>query len=244
MKTTHEIITSSDNPNWRTPRWLFQALDAEFSFILDAAADPLSRAIPDGHFLGPGSDLLDNALCGVSWWQVVESILFGDTPFLTHRRAIFCNPPYSKKRYSETRDPAMLIEPWVKQCATEGQRGVVVGLIPFSPQTEWWRTYVEGHAGSEDGQPYNTLKAVEVRKFPFRIAFDPPPDYVPPRRTKKDGTEVDGKASGANINNAVVIWRPNQYVEPWTPSERYWLPYEHAQHYATRRGQREAVSGD
>lgn len=214
------VLASSENPNWRTPTWLAEALDGEFGFLLDAAADPLSRIVPDIHFLGPGSEILDNALCGVGWWQAVESVYLGDIP--AARRAIFCNPPYSRKRYKETRDPAMLIEPWVKQMATEGQQGTVVGLIPYSPQTEWWRTYVEGHAGEDDGQPYSHLKAVEVRTFPFRLAFDPPPDYT-------------GEASGANINNAVVIWRPNRYVEPWCPAHRYWLPAE-----ASRRSRRAA----
>jgi hypothetical protein len=226
---THDVLTSSENPNWRTPKWLAQALDEEFGFVLDAAADRFSRIVPDLHFLGPGSDLLDNALCGVGWWDAVASVYLGGVPM--HRRAIFVNPPYSRKRYSETRDPAMLIESWVKQAAVEGQHGVVVALLPYSPQTEWWRTYVEGHAGSEDGQPYAHLKAVEVRKFPFRLAFEPPPDYAP---------KGHGKASGANINNAVVIWRPNSYVEPWTPVARYWLP----KHHATRARSVRAASHD
>jgi hypothetical protein len=216
----HDIITSSENPNWRTERWLVQALDREFGIILDAAADLTNRVIADGRFLGAGSDLLENALCGVPWWDVVRSVyvgheggagpVTGGAPWWA--RAIFCNPPYSRKQN-------LPIEPWVKQMATEGLEGTVIGVLPYSPQTAWWRTYVQGQQGEEDGQPYSHLKATEVRKFPFRLKFDPPADYT-------------GKASGANVNTAIVIWRAqNGFVEPWIPYERYWVPaefYDHA----------------
>lgn len=234
----HHAVTSSINPNWRTPRWLVSALDREFGIILDAAADRTSRIIPDGHFLGPGSDLLDDALCGVPWWDVVKSVWVGQPHYgaALQSRAIFCNPPYSQK---ENRP----IEPWLKAMADAGQDGTVIGVVPYSQQTEWWRVYVEGHDG-DDGQPHSHLKATEVRKFPFRIKFDPPPDYVAPRKTKADGTDVDGKASGANVNTAIVIWRAdNGFVEPWTPYARYWVPPEF--YDQSRRHRRaEAVPGD
>lgn len=202
----HDVITSSENPNWRTPRWLVAALDREFGIVLDAAASMVDRVIPDGHFLGPGSELLDNALAGVPWWDIVKSVYLGCVPL--PNRAIFCNPPYSRKQ-------KMPIEPWVKMMAETGRDGTVIGVLPYSPQTEWWRLYVEGHSDPDSGQPYSTLKATEIRKFPFRLKFEPPPDYK-------------GDASGANVNTAVVIWKPGiDYIEPWAPFQRYWIPAEY-----------------
>lgn len=171
------------------------ALMSEFDLVLDAAADPASAVCP--MYLGPGG-VFEDAL-KISWWDIVLNPSRG--------AAIFCNPPYSRKQN-------MPIEPWVHAMARAGRDGIVIGVIPYSPQTIWWRTYVEGQT-DDTGQPHAHLKATEVRKFPFRLAFDPPPDYV-------------GKASGANVNTAVVIWRPSSaFLEPWAPFARYWCPAEY-----------------
>ena len=60
-------------------------------------------------------------------------------------------------------------------------------LFPFSPQTRWWRKYVVG----------DMYRATEIRRFPFRLKFEPPPDY-------------EGDAPGANINTVVAIYKMNQ----------------------------------
>ena len=190
---THAALTSSVNPNWRTPQWLFDALHREFKFVLDAAANPEDTKCE--HWLGPGSSLLDDALCGVSWWDAAIDAWKGWESPLIKGSAIFLNPPYS-------RDEGMGITPWVEMAARMGEVGAVVGLVPFSPQTKWYRQYIMG----------DTYRATEVRRFPFRLKFDPPPDYT-------------GKASSANVNTVVVIWKPTEdYVGPWAPFERYWSP--------------------
>jgi hypothetical protein len=218
---THDVITSSENPNWRTPKWLARALNREFYLALDAAADATCSVVPGNGWLGPGSTWLEDGVCGVSWWDVVETSHGKHSD--NERRAIFVNPPYSIKRYRASvkagqPDPAMLIETWVKQASLDGSRGTVVGVIPYSPQTEWWRGYVE----SQDPK----RRAVEIRRFPFRIAFDAPDDYAP-QGTYEDGTR--GKASGANVNTVIAIWSPRgaEYVEPWQTPCRYWVPRQY-----------------
>lgn len=200
-RSTHEIITSSLNPNWRTPDWLYHALDGEFGFILDCAAQASDSKCPD--WLGPGG-VIDDALCGVPWWDLAAAVYQGSIPL--QRRALFVNPPSSRKTYEQTRDRSMLIESWLPVIAEAGQRGTVAAILPYSPQTEWWRSYVESdHPGG---------RATEVRKFPFRVAFDPPAGY-------------EGDATGSNINQVVVIWKPTSaFAGPWAPLCRYWIPAE------------------
>jgi len=65
------FVTATDqNDNWLTPEWLFKALDCEFAFDFDAAADET------------------NARCSLFTSSIEET-----APLSTMR--VFCNPPYS-----------------------------------------------------------------------------------------------------------------------------------------------------
>lgn len=183
----HRVLTSSENPNWTTPQWLFDALDDEFDFALDCAADAGNHKCPK--WLGPGSAICEDALV-IPWNMAVTA-----APQLTPRPAVFVNHPYSRKQ-------GMLHEPWLQAAATAGKHIPVVAVVPFSPQTRWWRRYVFGV----------DFRATEIRRFPYRIKFAPPPGY-------------EGDAPGANVNTAIVIWRPDTgFMDPWQPHERYWDP--------------------
>lgn len=187
---THKILTTSEEPNWRTPSWLQEALKREFDIRLDAAATASDTIA--GDWFGPGSGM-DDALAIEAWGA-----------FVAPREAIFCNPPYSRKL-------KMPITPWIARMAEEGQHRTVIGLIPYAPQTRAWRRYVVGFEH----------RATEIRKFPFRLKFEPPEGYVSKAK--------DGKTHGANVNTAVVIWKPTgEYPKalPWGPFERYWVPAE------------------
>lgn len=192
----HAVLTSSDEPNWRTPGWLRAALCREFDLQLDVAADPESALVP--LFLGLGSPYgIEDALTLDDWSDV-----------LTDRQAAFCNPPYSRRE-------SMPIEPWIQRMAATGRTRTMIGVIPHSPQTGWWRRYL---VGFED-------RATEIRRFPFRVKFDPPSGYVVKAK--------DGKIHGANVNTVIAIWRPtHEYPRalPWAPFERYWVPAEFAAH--------------
>jgi len=65
---------TAQSDDWRTPRWLFQALDAEFAFDCDAAADA------------------GNALCPAFIERVENYPLHLDPPGGSR---FFCNPSYS-----------------------------------------------------------------------------------------------------------------------------------------------------
>lgn len=63
-------VETDQNDNWRTPPWLFKALDCEFALDFDAAADN------------------GNALTGMSTHDIESA----DVPPGVR---VFCNPPYS-----------------------------------------------------------------------------------------------------------------------------------------------------
>lgn len=195
---SQRIVHSSEDPNWRTPQVFYDALNRVFGFELDCAADP-DTALHECWF-GPGSPYGEDALAIP--WNEFE----GERPGWC-----FLNPPYSRKVYRATKNPAMLIENWARKCFVEAQRGcTVVGLFPFSPQTEWYRQWVMGHAippRTEFGT-WSGFAASEVWRLPHRVSF-----------LRSDGTEADN----AGHNVVVVIWRPDPgFVGPWVPAERYW----------------------
>lgn len=189
----HPVLTSSDEPNWRTPSFLRAAICREFRVELDAAADLQSTLA--AFWLGPESP-----------YGIENGLLLDDWGCLVHEGcAVFCNPPYSRKL-------GLAIEPWVERLAITGRTRTAIGVLPFAPQTRHWRRYVTGHE----------FRATEVRLFPFRLKFEPPPWY--------ENKAKDGKAHGANVNTAVVIWSPSEEYPralPWAPLQRYWVPKEH-----------------
>lgn len=191
-------ITQSDNPRWRTPSWLRDAVRAEFPIVIDMAADTAPGCPLVTNWVGPGSELLEDALCGVPWAHIAAEVM----GTILHP-AIWCNPPYAKGNAKEGK-PDFPITPWIKAGAEAGQRVTTVMLLPHAHQTLWWADYVES--------PDPLLRAAEVRPFPFRLAFDPPPDYT-------------GVPTGSNVNHALVIWSPHtrHFREPWAPAR---FPYD------------------
>ena len=82
----NKALLSSENMNWCTPQDFFNALDAEFHFVLDAAATEKSKKC--ARCYTPETDGLSQS------WDVGG--------------AVFCNPPYGrqigewvKKAYTE-----------------------------------------------------------------------------------------------------------------------------------------------
>lgn len=95
---------------WRTPAPLFQALDAEFHFDIDLAADA-SNHLCD-RWLGAGG-VAPDALA-VDWPT------FGSVGWL--------NMPYSTD----------LILLFMEAAARHGQHMPIVALHPVDPSSEWW----------------------------------------------------------------------------------------------------------
>lgn len=225
---TEQIMHSSKEAGWRTPTSLFAKLDAEFAFAIDAAADKTNKLCGQYFGLDHFNKDLRNALT-VDWTQYVEGL------YVTERKifsltGVFVNPPYSKelsaayssgKIKSGTTPGVMKDHPkdlalaagfrvgsWCKKAWQESQKGLtVVGVIPYSPQTDWWRKWVEGME-PEGGLLANFHAAREVRKIPHRVSF-----------LRPDGTE-EGNAGG---NTAIVVWKGRHGLcAPWVPFNSYW----------------------
>lgn len=101
---------------WRTPPALFEALDSEFRFTLDAATS------------GP-----DDALC-VEWLTPDEDALSCTWPAFLHlstgKAAAFCNPPYS------TAGGGLFA--WVRACLRARALQTVVLVAPAEVSSGWF----------------------------------------------------------------------------------------------------------
>ena len=130
----NEALYSSKKKDWCTPQNLFDELDKEFHFVLDAAATDKSAKCKQ--YYTPETNGLENS------WQVEEG-------------AVFCNPPYGhnitgkwvQKAYEEAKNGV-----------------TVVLLIPARTDTRWFHNFIYGKAEirflkgrvkftDEDGEP-------------------------------------------------------------------------------------------
>lgn len=101
---------------WSTPDEIFQPLDDEFHFDLDACASKENRKVPR-YFSIDGTGIAHDALTQ-DWSK------FGTS--------IWCNPPYGRE-----------IVKWVRKCFEESQKGLtVVALLPARTDTKWFWDYI------------------------------------------------------------------------------------------------------
>lgn len=73
MKKTHEIMSSSVSTEWYTPKWLFDKLNKEFNFTLDAASSDKNCLVKKHYTIEQDSLIQD-------WSNDI----------------VFCNPPFNK----------------------------------------------------------------------------------------------------------------------------------------------------
>lgn len=187
-----KLVHSSKNPNHRTPKELFDVLNGEFHFDVDACADASSTLCQ--LYFGPGSPLL-NALT-IDWFaEATEWLGIGTAEAPP---VFFFNPPYSRKL-------KISLIPFVERAVAAAQRGaVVVGLLPATQQTPWYQKYVYGVEGSR----WTGFAATEERRIPHRVSF------------LTETGESQGNA-GVN-HNVIVWRPAPGICGPWTPLSRYW----------------------
>lgn len=117
MATKLAPLFSKGTDDWATPQDLYDALDAEFGFDLDTAADGTNEKCL--RWFGPGSDEAEDALA-VRW----------DNP--PYPATAWLNPPYSRVRQFITK---------AAQEAQEG-RATVVCLIPARTDTRFFHDHI------------------------------------------------------------------------------------------------------
>lgn len=151
-------LFSSKKKDYCTPQDLFNKLNEEFNFSLDAAATDKSAKCKK--YFTPESNGLKNS------WAVEAG------------EAVFCNPPYGRNITGQ----------WVQKAYEEAQNGTtVVLLIPARTDTKWFHNYIYGQADirflkgrviftDEDGNPCRDNKGKPMAApFPSMVViFNPP----------------------------------------------------------------------
>lgn len=115
-----KVHFTTGKDDWGTPQELFDELNEEFGFTLDACADGNNHKCQ--RYFTKEQDGLSKS------WS-------GET--------VFCNPPYSKRTKT---NPGQIA--WVKKCYEESKRNkiVVVMLIPARTDTQMFHDYILGKA--------------------------------------------------------------------------------------------------
>lgn len=112
----HNTLFSKASDEWATPDWLYNLLDEEFLFELDAAASAKNTKACGFY------DKDDNAL-DQPWYED-----YGEDGCV---KSVFLNPPHS------------LIKQFMKKAYEESLKGaVVVCLIPCRTDTRYWHDFV------------------------------------------------------------------------------------------------------
>lgn len=112
---------SSIDETWATPKWLFNQLNEEFLFKLDAAA--LQKSALCEQWYGPDHPDPERRDALTIDWNADTS------------GAIWLNPPYGRK-----------IGNWMKKANDVAKNGAtVVCLVPARTDTAWWHSYCIQH---------------------------------------------------------------------------------------------------
>ena len=221
-KSAQKVLFSSVKPDYGTPRWLYDLLNREFTFVLDVAAqeDELSEEfalrrpreiaayaaqLRKKNKLGPNAALFGEA----------QSTLLAFARDLVPRRANYKCPRYFTEKtnafdWKWGGDGAWFLNPpygrgigrWMAECKKQAQMNPVlnpagsvgVALVPARTDTKWFWDYCL------DG-------ASEVRLLKGRLIFE------------------GGLQCSAPFPSALIVYRPFSTVRqqaqiiPWNPRE-------------------------
>jgi phage N-6-adenine-methyltransferase len=136
-------LFSKGTDDWETPAALFEELDREFHFTLDAAASAANHK--HRRWFGPDHPC--------AHYHDATAIPWGDR--LYQDESVWLNPPYSRVRE------------FMEKAAAEAQnnRCTVVCLVPARTDTRWF------HAHIWDERWQHTRPGVEVRFIKGRVKF-------------------------------------------------------------------------
>lgn len=115
-----KALMSTGKDDWGTPQAIYDTLNKEFGFTLDACADE-SNYKHENYYTAAVDGLKMN------WGGQI----------------VFCNPPYSKKTKN---NPGQ--EAWIKKCFEESSEhgATVVMLIPSRTDTKAFHNFILGKA--------------------------------------------------------------------------------------------------
>jgi phage N-6-adenine-methyltransferase len=140
----NKSLFSSACTEWETPQKLFDKLNDEFNFDLDAAASEANTKCK--HFF----TIVDNALLQ-NWYRPDEGI-----------RTVWINCPYGRG----------ITGKWVKKAYEESKKGAtVVALLPARTDTKFFHEWIY-KPSCEDGHLPSECKRVFIRFIKGRLVFE------------------------------------------------------------------------
>lgn len=144
LTTMFSSAKTTGTDEWATPQDVFEALDAEFKFVLDAAAQPINAKV--GTYFTAKDDALKQ-----DWLNEVASSCGSPIP---DAPAVWLNPPYS------------LQDKFLAKVVEEVAKGLtVVCLLPSRTGTRRWHKYIW------DKEKHQPRPGVEVRFLSGRLKF-------------------------------------------------------------------------
>jgi site-specific DNA-methyltransferase (adenine-specific) len=116
-----KVMFSSASDDWATPQAFYDALDAEFGFVLDACSSTTNHKAP--HFFALDHPDLDRRDGLAGDWAADAR---------THQGAVWLNPVYGRT-----------IGDWMAKAADTARAGAtVVCLVPARTDTRWFHDHV------------------------------------------------------------------------------------------------------
>ena len=177
--STQAVMFSRASDEWETPQDLYDALDQEFEFDIDAAATARNAKCQDYYTLA------DDAL--TQDWRTSEHILHDEYADENDERrfgstSVWMNPPYSH------------CAEFVEKAHSQMAHGVTtVALLPSRTDTRWWHDHVWLNDTQSDTAPHGILtigkgsvtplhlphRGVEVRFIKGRLRFSKAKNSAP-----------------------------------------------------------------
>lgn len=114
MKGERAMSQRTMRADWETPAGIFDPLNAEFGFTMDAAANSENSKCGE-RFLGPQSAYAEDGI-SADW----------------SREVVWLNPPYGHRN----------LWGWMKKAYLESRHATVVCLVPSHTGQVWWHDWV------------------------------------------------------------------------------------------------------
>lgn len=177
------LMFSKASDEWSTPKEFYAALDAEFDFMLDAAASAENSKLRgpryENYYLGldhPDLNRRDALSC--DWYRILDF----------RSPAVWLNPPYSQCRE------------FIAKAALEASKGcTVVCLVPSRTDTRWWHEHVW------DRERHRTRPGVEVRFVKSRLKFGIAGQSIRTSLRNGPGSQPNNSAPFPSV---VIVFRP------------------------------------
>ena len=136
-KRAQKTLFASEKSDWATPQWLYDLLDEEFAFGLDAAAQDAETDEEWAARCAKAGIALPRQVANwkhPNFLSEARSAFYVDWHREAGGKAAFLNPPYGRA-----------ITHWMALAKRWGEKMVVAALVPARTDTNWfWDSVLDG----------------------------------------------------------------------------------------------------